>query len=349
MNKKIKKEQFNKLPWIEKYRPQSLDQIISQKNIIHTLKKFIEQKYLSHLLLYGPPGTGKTSMISACAKELYGDSVNLMVMELNASDDRGIESVRKKIKDFVSSKNMFFGDDNDYKKNMFKLVILDETDAMTGDAQAILRKVVENYTRNARFCLICNYIQKIIPALQSRCTRFKFSPLNKSDIKIKLNDIITKEDINISSKAIDTIIKRSKGDMRKVLNILQSTNMGYDKITSKVINKAIGYPQTEHIIIIINSLMNDSYSDSYNKINSLIKNIGLSLNDIITDIFDIIINFLTTNKSRFKEIKTLSTENIINIIDDLSNIEHYLSVCSSNKIQLGAFVGAFKKNIKKID
>jgi len=202
------------LPFIEKYRPASLDEMISHTEIISTFKLFIKDGNMPHVLLYGPPGTGKTSAILACATEMYGTNKNFMVMELNAaSDDRGIDVVRTKIKQFVSSDNAFYRMSiGDKAQDAFKLVILDEIDAMTDDAQAILRQVIEKYTSNARFCLICNYIKKINKALQSRCIVFRFSPLNKDQMRQRLNYVIEKENINITEDGIKAILTKSDRD-----------------------------------------------------------------------------------------------------------------------------------------
>ena len=148
------------LPWVEKYRPKDLNELIAHEEIISVLNKLIESNKLPHLLFHGPPGTGKTSTIKACAKKMFGEHISSMVLELNASDDRGIDVVREQIKEFAGTKKLF--------STGVKLVILDEADAMTQDAQAALRRVIEKYTSNTRFCLICNYVNKIMPALQSR-------------------------------------------------------------------------------------------------------------------------------------------------------------------------------------
>ncbi|KAJ1538787.1 Replication factor C (RF-C) subunit, partial [Nowakowskiella sp. JEL0078] len=201
------------LPWVEKYRPSTLDDLISHTDIISTITKFIDENKLPHLLFYGPPGTGKTSTVLACARRLYGNRLNSFVLEMNASDDRGIDAVREQIKNFASTKTVF--------SSGFKLIILDEADAMTQVAQAALRRIIEKYTRNVRFCIICNYVSKIIPAIQSRCTRFRFGPLKEEQIRPRLQYVIESEGVNITKEGVNALLKLSMGDMRKSLNILQ--------------------------------------------------------------------------------------------------------------------------------
>jgi replication factor C subunit 3/5 len=341
----MKSYTYNTLPWIEKYRPETLDEVISHKNILDTLKVFIKNKCFPHLLFYGPPGTGKTSVIMACAKQLYGKYSQLMVMELNASDDRGIEVVRNKIKQFVTTKHVLFKNkDNTYKgDNTFKLVILDETDAMTADAQAILRKVVEKYTSSTRFCLICNYIQNINPALQSRCVKFRFSPLANTEIKDKISEIVSKENINVTDSGINAILKISRGDMRKILNNLQSTNMAYSKVTEKSVNNCLGYPRKGQINKIFHLLLNESFADGYAGILEIKNTFGLSLNDIILEIHDNVLNHvLSDDDSKYEYLQNLSMPQILNILEKLRTIEFNQSVNTNENIQLGTLVGIFK-------
>lgn len=330
------------LPWIEKYRPKILNDIISHEHIINTLKIFINNRCLPHLLFYGPPGCGKTSTIMALSKELFGKYHTTMVMELNASDDRGIEVVRDKIKKFVMSQNVFFGNCIEDRDNIFKLVILDEIDAMTPDAQAILRKIVEQYTDNARFCLICNCVQNIIPALQSRCRLFRFSPLDNNHIDGYIKTIITNENLIMGNDSIKTVIKRASGDMRKVLNILQSVSMTCSDITTFQINKCLGYPHTDDIEQILNCLINEPFAIAYKKIINIKCNEGLTLGDIITEIHDILINRILENDDSIECVKLLTCDHIIIILDKLRYIElnHYAN--TNENIQTGGLVGVFK-------
>ncbi|GFH20695.1 DNA replication factor C complex subunit 5 [Haematococcus lacustris] len=200
-------------PWVEKYRPKSLDDVAAHKGIIDTIKRLTSENRLPHLLFYGPPGTGKTSTILAVARQIYGSSLQNMTLELNASDDRGIAVVRQEIQDFASTKTIF--------ASKFKLIILDECDAMTKDAQNALRRVIEKYTRNARFCLICNYVSKIVPAVQSRCTKFRFAPLDPAFVHERLRYVVQAEGVKMGPGGLDALVALGGGDMRRSLNILQ--------------------------------------------------------------------------------------------------------------------------------
>lgn len=338
----IQMRKIETLPWIEKYRPKILEDILSHDEIIATIKTFIKNRCLPHLLLYGPPGTGKSSMIMACAKELYDEYLPFMVMELNASDDRGIEIVRTKIKQFVTAKNVFFGKNENDRENIFKLVILDETDAMTTDAQAILRKVVEEYTENTRFCLICNYIQNISPALQSRCTRFRFSPINASQMKKKILQIVKNENVKITDSGIDTLVKRSNGDMRRVINNLQSTSMAYKIVNEKNINTYLGYPRLEHTDIIIDALINKNFKSAYQIINSLKKQNGITIIDIISELHEILIDSILNGTTRNVNINKLNLQNVLYILDNMRTIEFNQSISTEEEIQLSGLIGIFK-------
>ena len=330
----IKKEQKFKLPWVEKYRPDSLDKVISHKHIIETMKKSIKNKNFTHLLFYGPPGTGKTSTIMACVRELYGDQYKQMVMELNASDDRGIECVREKIKGFVSSGNFFNNNDD----KMFKIVILDEMDNLTYDAQAGLRKMIEDNTSNARFCLICNYTKNIDPALLSRCSKYRFSPLEFNDMVGKAIEVVKKEKVKYTKKGIETVIKRSAGDMRIVLNSLQIISMGYDIVNTDTVNKCLGYPQEKTLIEIIKICINDKMSVAYSKIDKIKKEVGMALRDLINEISEIIINQILC--SSYDCFDGYTEDKYASLLVKLSNIQYYLTDSDEEDIHQAAMIGA---------
>jgi replication factor C subunit 3/5 len=318
------------IPWIEKYRPNNLDEVKSHEQLITTLKNFIKNKDLPHLLFYGPPGTGKTSTILSCAKELYGNNVDLMTLQINVSEERGIEIVRNKILQFVQSKSFIFSENN----KLFKLVILDEADAMTPDAQAILRRIIEKYTVNARFCLICNYIKKINLALQSRCTIFRLSPIPDNIIEQKIREISKKEKLKIDNSAVNSIIDKSNGDFRKIINILQTGSMISSSISEDMINKSLGFPSNKEIDIMYNSLFNDSLNKSYEIITKIKDKEGYSLIDILRLIFKKMIIDVDNGK--------LSQQKFMNIIKKISIIEYNLINNTNDSIQLTSFIGIFK-------
>lgn len=310
------------LPWIEKYRPTSLQELIAHEEIIQILNKLIENNKLPHLLFYGPPGTGKTSTILACARQMYGEKYSSMILELNASDDRGIDVVREQIKEFAGTKNIF--------SSGVKLIVLDEADAMTQDAQSALRRVIEKYTSNTRFCLVCNYVNKIMPAVQSRCTRFRFSPLRSDQIISRLNDVIRLENVNVTECGKQAILQLAGGDLRRVLNLLQSTQMAYpDSVNEETVYLTAGAAIPSVINQMLQSLLNDTFDNAYKHILKAITDFGYALCDILTEITRLLNGIVLPDAA------------ISYLMDKLSDIEFRLSQGASEKLQLGSFVGAF--------
>uniref|UniRef100_A0A3P8QYS0 AAA+ ATPase domain-containing protein n=1 Tax=Astatotilapia calliptera TaxID=8154 RepID=A0A3P8QYS0_ASTCA len=311
--------QTRNLPWVEKYRPQTLDDLISHKDILSTIQKFISEDKLPHLLFYGPPGTGKTSTILASARQLYKEKeFNSMVLELNASDDRGIDVVRGPILSFASTRTIF--------KKGFKLVILDEADAMTQDAQNALRRVIEKFTENTRFCLICNYLSKIIPALQSRCTRFRFGPLSPDQMIPRLEHVIQQENIDITPDGMKAIVTLSTGDMRRSLNILQHQYGLWEghRRHSVHLHRApppLRYSQHPRLV----------FGDFFlNEILELKTLKGLALHDILTEVH------LLVHRVDFPPAIRIS------LLIKLADVEHRLASGTSEKIQLSSMVAAFQ-------
>lgn len=223
--------------WVEKYRPVKLDEVTAQTEVIQSLKKVLETKNLPHLIFFGPSGCGKTSTILALSKELFGEELYYdRVIELNASDERGINVVRDKIKTYAKKAI-------NPKENVppWKIIILDEADNMTPDSQFALRRIMEEYSKLTRFCIICNYHNKIIDPINSRCALFRFKPIKEFDILLKLKDICTKENLSLSDEFLNQVIKFSRGDLRKAINFLQKCQNQYGNILNQdILNEISG-------------------------------------------------------------------------------------------------------------
>ncbi|TVU28757.1 hypothetical protein EJB05_20289 [Eragrostis curvula] len=314
-------------PWVEKYRPQSLADVAAHRDIVDTIDRLTNENRLPHLLLYGPPGTGKTSTILAVARKLYGSQYSNMILELNASDERGIDVVRQQIQDFAGARSLSFGYTSEiFAKPAVKMVLLDEADAMTKDAQFALRRVIEKYTRSTRFALICNHVNKIIPALQSRCTRFRFAPLDGSHVRERLQHIIKSEGLDVDEGGLTALVRLSNGDMRKALNILQASHMASQQITEESVYLCTGNPMPKDIEQIAFWLLNEPFSTN---ISDMKMRKGLALVDIIREVTMFVFKIQMPSDVRVK------------LINDLADIEYRLSLACNDKLQLGALISTF--------
>ena len=298
-NKFDKKVIKSKMPWVDKYRPKKLDDIVQQDEIKTILKKSLICGNIPHLLLYGPPGTGKTSTILACCYELYGPKIfSDRVIELNASDERGINVVRTKITDFA--RKSLCNPDKNYPSPDFKIIILDEADAMTTEAQSALRKVIEEYSSTTRFCFICNYINQIINPIISRCIKFRFKPILEKNIILKLEDICRKENFNLDKNILKNINSISKGDTRKSIMILQNLKYIYDfkngNITKNDIYNITGYISIEIIQkIFLKCISKNSTLDDIFMIIDFLKLKGYPVNSILFSLNKIILDYKDLN------------------------------------------------------
>ncbi|TFY66732.1 hypothetical protein EVG20_g4349 [Dentipellis fragilis] len=314
------------LPWVEKYRPATLDDVVSHKDITSTIEKFIEKNRLPHLLFYGPPGTGKTSTILAVARRIYGTGYRKQILELNASDDRGIDVVREQIKQFAETRTLF--------SKGYKLIILDEADMMTTAAQAALRRVIEQYTKNVRFCIICNYVNKIIPAIQSRCTRFRFSPLPIPEVERRLDYVVECEKVKLTEDGKKALLKLSKGDMRRALNVLQACHAAYDMTGETEVYNCTGNPHPSDVEKVVNSMLGDEFTTSYQMIHALKTERGLALQDLLIGMCEYVETIDFPPAAR------------VYLLDHIATTEYRLSSGASEKIQLTALLGACKDAVE---
>jgi len=264
------------LPWIEKYRPKDLNDVVGQDAIIRRLKGFAESRTLPHMLFAGPAGTGKTSSALALARELFGSSYGQNFLELNASDERGIDVVRNKIKDFA--RTLAFNSE-------FKIIFLDEADALTDDAQHALRRTMEKFTKTARFILSCNYSSKIIEPVQSRCILFRFTPLEESKIKNKIKEIAKKEKINLEEKAVEAIVYVSEKDLRKAINVLQASSMQEGVVTEKMIFEIASRAKPEEIKKMIELALKKDFKKAREMLFQLMFEYGMSGEDIVIQLY----------------------------------------------------------------
>jgi len=260
--------------WAEKYRPQTLDDIVNQKEIISRLKNFVQEKNLPHLLLVGPAGVGKTTSILAMARDLYGPGYRNFILELNASDERGIDVIREKVKNFARTAAIA-------SPVSFKILIMDEADSLTSAAQHALRRTMEIYTRTCRFCLIGNYSENIIDPIQSRCSIFRFSPLDERDAKAWIKHIASNEGLDVLEEGLDALYQASGGDLRKATNLLQAAAATKGSIDDVTVYEVLGKVSPERVRAMIQKALDGEFMESRDILRELLIDQGLAPDDII--------------------------------------------------------------------
>ena len=327
----------NSVPWIEKYRPKSLDEISHHRDIINMLKNCLQKNDMPHLLFHGPPGTGKTSSAIAICRELYGAELfPSRVFELNASDDRGINAVRQKIKYYARLAAGAKTLEDGRKTPAFKIIILDEADSMTREAQDALRVIIEENSHVTRFIFICNYHNQIIEPIKSRCAIFHFQPLSHDSMISKLQEISKREEVKCSSGVIEMIISISKGDMRKAIMTLQNLKYiqdvrvhlkGSSKLEKKDVMDISGYMDPEICGKILKRCLTHD-------LNSVIELAQMIINESYPiDIFIVQMNEICM------ESKDLTDLQKAQIIIHGAEVQKRIIECADEELQLKSYLG----------
>ncbi|CAD8182556.1 unnamed protein product [Paramecium octaurelia] len=252
----------NNLIWLEKYRPKTLDEVHGNSDIVDKLRAIAKMGNLPNIILVGPPGIGKTSSVLCLARQILGDSIKESVLELNASDDRGIETVREQIKGFAQKKV-------NLQEGQHKIVILDEADSLTEGAQQALRMIISDYSNSTRFVLSCNDSTKLIDAIQSRCCILRFNRLGESEIRERLLEIIKQESITYTKDGLDALTFTAEGDMRQAINNLQATFTGFGLVNRENVFKVCDVPNVDDLKKILDYMMKGEFQPAQSLMKSI--------------------------------------------------------------------------------
>ena len=307
--------------WTEKYRPDSFEGVVGQSEIVKRIQSLTSALNIPHLLFAGPAGTGKSTLALIIVKSLYGKDWKENYLELNASDERGIQIVREKVKNFARTKSL--------GKVPFKVIFLDEADALTHEAQQALRRTMENYTNNCRFILSCNYSSKIIDPIQSRCAIFRFKLLEKKDIERRINFIAQNEKLTTSPEAIEVLYEGSEGDCRRAINLLQATASISPDISPELVSTILSNAKPKDIKVVLDYALSVDFQKSREKLLDVMLKESISGQDVI--------------KAIQKEIWNLQIEPEIKVklTEKTGEIEFRIVEGADTFIQLQALLASF--------
>ncbi len=304
--------------WTEKYRPKTLDEIVDQEEIVARLKEFVKKGTMPHCLFAGPPGTGKTTAALCLARDLFGKRVQDVFMELNASDERGIDVVRTTVKEFARMASL--------STVPFKILVLDEADNMTGDAQSALRRTMEQYTKSCRFILSCNYSGRIIEPIQSRCALFRFTPLPEEKIVEYLDKIAKQEGLKVTDTALKAVVEVAEGDLRKAINALQAASSMSKGITEQAVYEVVGRAKPTDVHNMLNHALKGDFIKAREELRVLLVKYGLSASEIVRQIHSEMFRLAIPEKKRME------------LIQAVGEIDFRLVQGGDEEIQLSAFL-----------
>jgi replication factor C small subunit len=305
--------------WIEKYRPQTLDEVAGHDDITARLKRYVERDDLPNLLFSGPAGVGKTTCAVAIAKELYGDDWEQHFLELNASDQRGIDVVRDRIKNFARSS---FGGYN------YRIIFLDEADSLTSDAQSALRRTMEQFSNNTRFILSCNYSSKIIDPIQSRCATFRFGPIDEEAVAEQILEIADAEGIETTEDGIDALVYAADGDMRKAINALQAAAVMGEVVDEEGVFKITSTARPEEIAEMVTHAIEGDFSKARSILDDLLTNKGMAGGDIIDQLHRSVWEF------------DLDDEATVRLMDRVGEVDYRITEGANEQVQLEALLAS---------
>ena len=309
--------------WIEKYRPKTFEDVLGQEAIVRKVKAFVETKRLPHMIFAGSPGTGKSSIALVTARTLYGETWRDNFLELNSSDSRGIDTIRGEVKNFARTKPI--------GNFPYKIIFLDESDALTREAQQSLRRTMETFSNSCRFILSVNFSSKIIEPIQSRCVVFRFKPLNEDAVVRVINKICENENLKIKEDIVNTIVKIADGDVRNATNILQSAAALGKDITEESIFEATSYANPKEIIDILNLAVSGNFLKSRELLLNLMLKEGIDGLEIIRQLQKTIFDLELDEKTKLK------------MIEKCGEVEFRLVEGSDAFIQLQSLIASFSK------
>lgn len=313
--------------WTEKYRPKTLDEIQDQEEIVSRLREFVKNGTMPHCLFAGPPGTGKTTAALCLARDLFGARFHDVFMELNASDERGIDVVRTTVKEFARMASL--------TTVPFKILVLDEADNMTGDAQHALRRTMEKYTSTCRFVLCCNYSGRIIEPIQSRCALFRFTPLPESKIVSHLGSIAKLEGLRISEGGLKSIVEVAEGDLRKGINTLQAASSMSKSISEEAVFQVVGRAKPTDVHAMLEHALKGDFIKAREELRALLVRYGISGSEIVRQIHSEIFRLAVPEKKR------------ISLVEAVGEIDFRLAQGGDEEIQLSALLARLATEAQK--